>query len=228
MKMKKLVVSLVASNKREGVRKMKKNILILIALCTLSLGVVKSSMATIVFYDNFDTENGGVGALNYTGFAQWSVSSGTVDLIGNGFFDFYPGNGLYVDLDGSTNNAGVLLSNQVNLAAGLYDFSFMLGGNQRGAANDVVGVQIVMGDYSEIFNIASTQALTLYTRTVQAIMPGVLPINILFANAGGDNIGAILDEVKIETRAVPEPSTLLLLGSGLAGLGFWRRVKRLS
>ena len=42
------------------------------------------------------------GELNYTGFADWIVSSGNVDLFGNGFFDLLPGNGLYVNLAGST------------------------------------------------------------------------------------------------------------------------------
>ncbi len=48
--------------------------------------------------------------LNYAGFANWDVLDGFVDLIGNGFFDLLPGNGLYVDLDGSTGDAGKLIS----------------------------------------------------------------------------------------------------------------------
>ena len=58
-------------------------------------------------------------ALNYTGFANWTVYSGTVDLIGNGSYDFLPGDGLYVDLDGSTSDAGVLTTKQsFNFTAG--------------------------------------------------------------------------------------------------------------
>jgi hypothetical protein len=34
-------------------------------------------------------------------FANWVIGRGTVDLIGNGYFDYFPGYGLYVDLDGS-------------------------------------------------------------------------------------------------------------------------------
>lgn len=40
------------------------------------------------------------GALAYCGFQNWKVE-GSVDLLGNGFFDLLPGNGLYVDLVGS-------------------------------------------------------------------------------------------------------------------------------
>jgi len=39
--------------------------------------------------DNFATENGGAGTLNYFGFNNFTVSAGSVDLIGNGFFDNY-------------------------------------------------------------------------------------------------------------------------------------------
>ena len=49
--------------------------------------------AAVIFSDNFDGENGGVGALNYAGFANFTVSNGSVDLIGNGFFDYLPANG---------------------------------------------------------------------------------------------------------------------------------------
>ncbi len=83
---------------------------------TISLIVVSgqgiSRADTILFQDDFNSENGGSGALNYNSFANWDVTDGTVDLIGTNFYDFHPGNGLYVDLDGSTSNAGVLTTKQ--------------------------------------------------------------------------------------------------------------------
>ena len=60
-----------------------------------------------MFQDNFDSENSLVAALNYNGFNNWSVS-GVVDLIGNSYFDFLPGNGMYLDMDGSNYAAGTI------------------------------------------------------------------------------------------------------------------------
>src|SRR5579862_1829881 len=71
-----------------------------LAAFALCVGAPAAHAQVYLLNDNFNTENGGVGQLNYTGFDNWNVS-GAVDLIGNGFFDFYPGNGLYVDMNGS-------------------------------------------------------------------------------------------------------------------------------
>jgi hypothetical protein len=66
----------------------------------------------VLLADDFNAENDGFYKLNYTGFAHWEVTEGTVDLIGTSpFDDFLPREyGLHVDLDGSTNNAGRLQS----------------------------------------------------------------------------------------------------------------------
>ena len=84
---------------------------ILYSLCAVFIifAFIGAASATPIFEDNFDSENGGNGVTNYTGFINWTVTDGTVDLIGNGYFDFFPGNGLYVDMDGSTNNAGKMM-----------------------------------------------------------------------------------------------------------------------
>ncbi|MFO0520899.1 MAG: pyruvate-binding protein, partial [bacterium] len=73
------------------------------ALATASLALAGPAGAATVFSDNFNSEtlatNGSL--------SNWNISNGTIDVIGGvSFYNFYPGNGNYLDLDGSTQNAG--------------------------------------------------------------------------------------------------------------------------
>lgn len=76
------------------------------------------------------------GKLNYTGFANWNVLGGYVDLQGNCFFDYLPGNGLYVDLISGTQPSGadngqLVLKTPIAIKSGAsYRLSVDLAGNQ--------------------------------------------------------------------------------------------------
>ena len=101
----------------------KKIILAAIAVAAVSV----SSAQAGPLYLSFGTENGGIGVLNYTGFANYTVSKGSVDLIGNGYFDAYSGNGLGVDSRRPRlNQFGALTTNADGL--GTYHVGFLLGG----------------------------------------------------------------------------------------------------
>ena len=189
-----------------------------IIMVSLSLWLASgvSARATVLLLDNFNLENGGVGALNYNAFANWTVSNGTVDLIGNGFFDFLPGNGLYVDMDGSTFNAGRMTSMAFTLNPGVYSLSFELAGNQRNNSPETVTVQVSMGSlFNENFSLNRTAPFTLFTRTFTVASTTLASLS--FEGAGGDNIGMLLDDV--EFALVPEPATIALLAVALAATG---------
>ncbi|MCU0868446.1 MAG: PEP-CTERM sorting domain-containing protein [Burkholderiales bacterium] len=179
------------------------------------------SHAAVLFSDDFNAENGGAASLGYTGFAAWTISAGSVDLIGNGSFDFYPGNGLYVDLDGSTSDAGTMTTAaEFALLPGTYQLSFLLGNNGNGSNRFDVSVG---GAFSEAF---TKQGNTLESISRTFSVTSATVGRIVFAHAGGDNAGAIIDDVKLEAlRVVPEPSTwaFAALGLGLAAAATRRR-----
>ena len=91
---------------------------------------LSSHAAVTILSDNLDADKT---TNNATKFVHgWTVSDGTVDVDGTGFVhNEMPGNGHYVDLDGSTKRAGVLSNSFPAGAGGIYTLSFDLAGNQR-------------------------------------------------------------------------------------------------
>jgi hypothetical protein len=183
----------------------------------LAFAMMGQLKATIIFSDNFNAENGGVGVLNYNSFANWSVSGGTGDLIGSpGFFDFFPQNGLYVDLDGTSFLAGTLTSIGIPVTPSSYILSFLLAGSQRGDFN-TVHVDVSGGLASSTYSLNSNTPLTIETMSFTVLAP--------------TTIGLILDNVNLNgVSGVPDSgSTIVFLAIGMFGLGLMgRKFRRLA
>lgn len=185
----------------------------------LSVAVCGSANAGVILSDNFDAAPL---ALNWPGdavFTSLGTGGATTDLIGApGFFDMLPGNGRYVDMDGSTFVSGILQS-VASFGPGDYTLSFRLAGNQRNVAPRAVNV-LLGTDLIASVTLAANVPFTLFTYNFTSTTGG----NLTFAQQGpGDNQGSLLDDV---TLSVPEPTTLAMaIGALLSilGLSFLRR-----
>jgi hypothetical protein len=156
--------------------------------------LVNVDPATVLFLDNFDSENNGQGIFDWTTFANWNVLGGCVDLHGNGLFDVQPGNGLYVDLDGSCETGGTIETKSTyTLAPGDYILEFWLAGNNRINSADTVIVS--MGSYQEQFVLQQRDRFELRTRNIS--VPSQTTVRIKFQNLGGDGRGGLVDLVRL-------------------------------
>ena len=151
--------------------------------------------ATVVFTDNIDAENGGVGVYNWTSFASWNVTDGCVDLHGNGFHDVQPGRGLYVDLDGSCDDGATFETKTAfSLAPGNYVLEFWMAGNQR--IDDADTVNVSLGSlFQEQFVMQQRDRFELFTRNIT--VSSLTTATIRFQNGGGDGRGALIDLVRL-------------------------------
>jgi hypothetical protein len=154
-----------------------------------------------VFIDTFDAENNGVGALNFSDFTNWTVMDGSVDLIGNGFFDSQPGNGLYVDLDGTTLNGGRLsMRTPLVLDPGVYELAFDLAGGPDNA---------VLVEFGGLINETLTLPSAVpFTRIIRGLVLNTrIAAPLSFTDPGNDNGGLYLNDVMV-SRFVQTPTIL--------------------
>jgi hypothetical protein len=169
--------------------------------------------AAPIFSDNFEAEDLG---LNEADLINWTISDGTVDVVGTGSFDSLcagsPSPGRCVDLDGSSSNAGRIETSSIALAPGMYELIFWLSGSQRGDTNTVT---VTFGALSASLTLGSAAPWTPYTFNYLSTGEAT---TIAFSHSGGDNLGILLDNVGLSsvdgTTAVPEPTSMVLFGTG--------------
>jgi hypothetical protein len=197
----------------------------------LSLTPVTMRADTIVFSENFDATTATLGLTTAGAFS--AINGTNVDVVGAGngwgFLCAGPESGNCVDMGGSGGNAfgQIELTTPLNLAAGTYNLSFDLIGSGRG---ETTSTTVEFGSYSHTFVLTGSD----YASGViinQAVTVTGGPTQLEFINNGisDANVGALLDNVEITSPAVtPEPSSLLLLGTGVLGLAGLFRLKRLA
>jgi hypothetical protein len=189
------------------------------------IAAASTANAVTLFSDDFNSDTL---SLN-SSLLNWSVTNGTVDVIGENpspFFNFYPGNGNYLDMDGSTSQAGTIKSNQVfNLVAGnSYTISFDYGKNDVNAESLNFGIGSVASTL--VLAIGGIPTLLSNTFTFTALA-NEANVQLYFSALGGDNQGPVLDNVVLTSvSAVPLPAAAPLLVMGLMSLGALARRRK--
>lgn len=154
----------------------------------------------VVIVDDFNDENGGVAFEQFTGFKNWNVTGGNMDLYGNGSsFDPFPSAKLLVDTRGNSAVDCVLESKSTfSFQAGVtYYLKYKMAGTQRGfAAQTTIEIGALFTGTS---SIASAAPLSEFTQT---FTPGTnanatVKITSVAAGAGSVTAGHLLDDISV-------------------------------
>ena len=202
------------------------------ASLVLALGLlpVAASATTITsLSDNFSSATVGLGVQGPIDAYFQTIGNTNVDVLQGSNFGYLctSAAATCVDLGGTPANSGYTTISNPNgtpqgvlqsineFAAGNYVLNFNLSGDQRGSGA-TTSVTFGFGDYTETLSAGDI------TVDVDLTSPGYLT----FTDNTPGNEGDILNSVNV--AATPEPSSLVLLGSGLmAGAGaIMRRRKR--
>jgi MYXO-CTERM domain-containing protein len=191
------------------------------------------AQSAVLLQDNFDSDSPS-SVLNFNALVNWTVDNGTIDYIRSGGFGIgcVGGSGGCLDMDGSTGNAGRIVSRSTfGFGAGLtYTLSAMISGNQRGGASDTVTFGLLDATTLAVVDSLTTSALApgaafaMFSDSYTGLSGSY---RLFFEGVGGDNIGAILDNVVFSDSSsgasVSEPGTLALAGLALLAAGGLRR-----
>jgi PEP-CTERM motif-containing protein len=201
----------------------------------LAMAVAQNGEAAVLLSDNFDADSSS-SVLNFNGFINWTVDSGTVDYIRSGDFGIncVGGAGGCVDSDGSSSDAGRLVSKATftrELGSNVA-ISLDVSGNQRGGTSDLLNIGLIDTATNLTFSInacfrAPSDSYSACNVTFTVINDAFTTYRVFIEGLGNDNIGAVFDNFVLQgelaTAQVPEPGALALIVIGLAGFGFSRR-----
>jgi hypothetical protein len=181
----------------------------------LLIQVATPSEAATLISENF---NSATPTLSTTSIPSFSVTAGDVDVIGGAGnqFDFYPGNGSYIDLNGF--NPGTIASSVSSFNTGdVVTLSFDYGANGENRT-----AQVFFGGnlLTSLTASQSTGTFNVFTTTFTVTAP--TSANLVFVSTTAGASGVVLDNVVLTTSgsgsAVPEPAMLpALLTLGAVG-----------
>ena len=181
-----------------------------------------------MFVDDFNANHPNLNAVPL----GWSVTNGGyVDIIGHcdgiTYYNLLPGNGCYIDLDGSSGQPGLLTRSLLLKGGRSYQLRFRLAGSQIPTSpSDTVTVGF--GTETQNYTLADTDPFSVYSFTFNPLTNGSYAMS--FLNLGSSDMhGILLDDVSVTDSQARDhtdlPAPLPLLGAGTA-YAFSRRLRR--
>lgn len=212
-----------------------------------ALSFATSAPAATVFFQDFNSVASN--SLSLTTLPGFTVTGSTVDVVGA--VNPYGITGLtsnVVDLDGTPGPATIISSpaSFAYNAGDIVTLSLLLSGAQRGSASDPFALGLAFSNLGSVsnftgsgyfssataaganINLAGTDPFVLSSISFVATAAGTFGFS--FGTASNDNVGPLLDDVRLDVSAVPEPSTWAMMILGFFGVGFmaYRRRNQMS
>jgi hypothetical protein len=219
-----------------------------------SIAIAAPASAAEVFYDGFEGDAPGIGLntlSNWLITSGGNPTGGTVDIVAAsnpyGISVTSPASGNVLDLDGTPGPAAIYSKLLYSFNAGdLVTFSYDVGGSQRSSATDpfFAGLFVDPALVGLFYGSGLTASPVLYSNqlTSEAALSGLgTPftsssisfralgsgsVQMAFYTTSGDNVGPLLDNVRLDVSAVPEPATWAMMLFGFALVGGAMRSRR--
>lgn len=207
------------------------SIRVLSAVLAVSAGtaLAQPQVGDIVFTESFDSFALGEDVTSLPN--GWRVTGGAVNVIGQGGNDPWPGNGRYLDLEGTTGGPATLVRSFDAGASGIYQVDFRVAGSPRAEAAAVrFAVPPSLGSdgtYTIVNLLPNRSFISGALRTGFVPFGGSFSLTITTPSSSDpfevDGSG-LLDDVSVRfVSAIPEPQTWALLLAGLGLVAFRAR-----